>query len=187
MAAGPGRLRRGRVRRAVGALEDLGRLDAGIPVVAKRDRLARDVLIVGAIEAAAASRGARVVSADGVADGDEPAALLMGHLLDAFAQFERAMIRARTRAALAMKKARGERVGGIPHGYELAGDGKRLVIHPGDATVVARAQELRALGLTLQAVAERRAAEGLRNREGRLFGPSSVLMMVRRPTAARAA
>ena len=94
------------------ALEDLVTYGVAILVVAKRDRFARDVLKAGAIEAAAAARGARVVSADGVAEGNDPTAILLRKLLDSFAQFEREMSRARTRAALQAKKARGLRVEG---------------------------------------------------------------------------
>src|SRR3974390_485531 len=79
------------------ALEALRASGAGLLVVAKRDRLARDVLKAGAIEAAAAAPRARVVSADGVAEGTDPTAILLRQLLDSFAQFEREMIRARTR------------------------------------------------------------------------------------------
>jgi site-specific DNA recombinase len=110
------------------ALEALVHCRAGQLVVAKRDRLARDVLEAGAIEAAAASRGARVVSADGVADGNDPTTILLRQLLDSFAQFEREMIRARTKAALAAKKARGERVGTVPHGKVLAESGNTYLI-----------------------------------------------------------
>jgi DNA invertase Pin-like site-specific DNA recombinase len=148
-------------------------------VVAKRDRLARDVLHAGAIEAAVVARGARVVSADGAADGDDPAARMMRQLLDVFAEFERGMIRARTRAALAAKRARGQRVSGwIPYGHALAADGRSLVGCPREAVVVARARELRQEGLTLRAVADRLAAGGHVARSGRPFGPQSVANML---------
>ena len=42
-------------------------------------------------------------------------AQLMRGIVDLFAQYERAIIRTRTKAALAVKIARGERVGGIGH------------------------------------------------------------------------
>lgn len=56
-------------------------------------------------------------------------------LLDAFVAYERALIRGRIRAALAVKKARGERTGSVSYGYRA--EGKRL-----EAATVARAREL---------------------------------------------
>jgi DNA invertase Pin-like site-specific DNA recombinase len=83
-------------------------------LVAKRDRLGRDVIAVAMIERLIAKRGARVVSAAGEGtDSDDPAALLMRRLIDSFAEYERALIAARTRAALAAKRRRGERVSGL--------------------------------------------------------------------------
>jgi DNA invertase Pin-like site-specific DNA recombinase len=71
-----------------------------ILLVAKRDRLGRDVIAVAMIERLIAKRGARVVSAAGEGtDSDGPAALLMRRLIDSFAEYERALIAARTRAA----------------------------------------------------------------------------------------
>jgi DNA invertase Pin-like site-specific DNA recombinase len=108
---------------ALGAVQDHG---AGLLLVAKRDRLARDVVKAAMVESLAKRAGARVVSADGVGDGDDPAAQLLRTMVDAFAQNERAMTRSRVRAALAVKKARGERVGNVPYGYRVAMDGKML-------------------------------------------------------------
>ena len=78
-------------------------------VIAKRDRLARDVMLCGWIEKEAKRKGARIVSAAGEGNGDDPAAELMRTIIDAFAQYERAMIRVRTKAVAAVKKSKGER------------------------------------------------------------------------------
>jgi DNA invertase Pin-like site-specific DNA recombinase len=147
--------------------------------VAKRDRLARDVLVAGAIEAACVARGARVVTADGAAEGDDPAARMMRQMLDVFSEFERSMIRARTRAALAMKKARGERVGGVPFGARLRDDGRGLVPNPGEREAIRLAHELRGQGLPLRTIAAQLAAAGHVSRGGRPFGPQSVANMLR--------
>jgi DNA invertase Pin-like site-specific DNA recombinase len=162
------------------ALDDLAVHGAGVLVVAKRDRLARDVLHAGAIEAAVVARGACVVSADGAADGDDPAARMMRQLLDVFAEFERGMIRARTRAALGAKKARGERVSGrIPYGQRLADDGRTLVPCPREAATVALALELSREGLPLRGIAARLASAGHVARSGKPFGPQSVANMLK--------
>jgi DNA invertase Pin-like site-specific DNA recombinase len=54
------------------ALAGLRVSGAGILLVAKRDRLARDVYVGCAVERAVAHGGGRVVCADGVANGETP-------------------------------------------------------------------------------------------------------------------
>jgi DNA invertase Pin-like site-specific DNA recombinase len=132
------------------ALDDLGVHGAGSLVVAKRDRLARDVMKAAMVEARAEKVGARVVSAAGEGDGTDPAAQLMRTIVDAFAQYERAMIAARTRAALAVKKMKGERTGGIPYGFsDLDG---QLVPNDDERVVITRARELSSQGMSLRAI-----------------------------------
>jgi DNA invertase Pin-like site-specific DNA recombinase len=57
--------------------------------------------------------GARLVSATGEGNGDSPADAFLRTVIDGAAQYERGMIRARTRAALAAKAARRELVGAV--------------------------------------------------------------------------
>lgn len=87
-------------------------------------------------------------------------------MIDAFAAYERALIRSRTKAALAVKKARGERVGGIPYGWR-AGDDGVLVEAPGAQTVIVRARELRAEGQSLRAIGRTLLDEGHAPRNGK--------------------
>ncbi len=84
-------------------------------VVAKRDRLGRSVLNVALIERLVSRKGARVVSCAGEgSDDDGPTSLLMRQIIDAFSQYERELIRHRTRAAMAAKRRRGEWLGHCP-------------------------------------------------------------------------
>ena len=87
---------------------------AGLLVVSKRDRLARDVVVAAMIERLAERIGAKVVSAAGEGEGDDPASELLRRIVAALSAYERALTRQRTRQALQVKKERGERVGGIP-------------------------------------------------------------------------
>jgi DNA invertase Pin-like site-specific DNA recombinase len=161
------------------ALEALGEHGAGLLVVAKRDRLARDVLKAGAIEVAVSSRGARVVSADGVAEGADPTAILLRQLLDSFAQFEREMIRARTRAALQAKRSRGELTGKPRLGTRLAADGRTLEPNASERRAIERASELRRAGLSLRAIGAQLAAESFLSRAAKPYCPRSVALMLR--------
>jgi DNA invertase Pin-like site-specific DNA recombinase len=143
-------------------------------VVAKRDRLARDVYVAATIERAIASAGARVVCADGVANGDTPADAFLRTILDGAAEYERALIRARTRAALAVKRGRGLRVGSVPYGYRLAADGKTLEPHEGEQRVLVIVRDYRAEGLTLRDIGARLEAQGLLPRAGNHWHPQTL-------------
>jgi DNA invertase Pin-like site-specific DNA recombinase len=141
------------------ALAGLREHRAGLLVAAKRDRIARDVVIAAAVERLTQDAGAIVATADGVSADQTPEGSLLRGLLDLFAQFERSMIRSRTAAALAAKRARGERVSGrAPLGFRF--DGGRLVEDAGEASTLARARELRARGLSVERIAQVFNAEG---------------------------
>jgi DNA invertase Pin-like site-specific DNA recombinase len=151
---------------------------AGLLVVAKRDRIARDVLLAAEVERAAAHAGARLVSATGEGNGDSPADAFMRTVIDGAAQYERGLIRARTRAALDAKRARGERVGAVPYGFALDADGVRLARAADEQATIARARELRIRGLSLRGVASKLAFEGCVSRTGRPFMASQIARML---------
>ena len=161
---------------ALAALEEHG---AGRLLVAKRDRLARDVMVAAMVERMAARVGAVVVAADGAGEGEGPEALLMRRLVDAFAEYERALIRGRTRAALASKRTRGERTGSVPLGARVAADGVHLEADPAEAEAVRMIRELRADGLTLRAIGATLEARGVASR-GKRWHPETVASVLRR-------
>lgn len=161
----------------VAALGELRAIAAGVLVVAKRDRLARDVYVAATIERALAQSGARVVTADGTANGQTPADAFMRTILDGAAAYERALIRARTRAALAAKRAKGERTGECPYGYTVADDGTTLVADVAEQAVRAEVRELRAAGLSYRAIVGALRSRGFLSRGGRAFTIASVHAM----------
>ena len=57
-----------------------------------------------------------------------PMGKAMEGIRDVFAEFERSMIRTRTKGTMQMKRRRGERVGTVPYGYRLAVDGVHLTL-----------------------------------------------------------
>jgi DNA invertase Pin-like site-specific DNA recombinase len=169
----------------VAALASLREHGAGVLVVAKRDRIARDVVLTAGVERAAGSSGAVVVSAAGEGNGDTPADAFMRTVIDGAAAYERALIRARTKAALAAKSARGEKTGGsVPYGYRLDTDGRTLVAVEGEQATIARARALTAEGRTLRAVAAQLAAEGHVSRKGVAFFAAQVGRMLASGAAA---
>jgi DNA invertase Pin-like site-specific DNA recombinase len=146
----------------LGAIVSVKAPGAGILVVARRDRLARDVLVAAMVERLVEREGGRILTADGAGNADGPEGQLLRGVMDLCAQFERAIIRARTRAALAVKKARGERTGGIPLGSRL--EGGRLVGDDAERAAVTRARALRGAGKSLREIAAALEAEGHRPR-----------------------
>ncbi len=80
-------------------------------MVAKLDRLSRSMLDFTRIMAEAQKQGWALVALDCAVDTTTPAGEAMAHMLATFAQFERRLISQRTREALAIKKARGDRLG----------------------------------------------------------------------------
>lgn len=148
---------------AFGALRSAG---AGLLVAAKRDRIARDVVVAATVEQMAREAGAEVVTADGVAVEDTPEGMLLRGLMDLFAQYERAVIRARTRAALAVIRSKGERyTRRAPLGYRFV-DG-RLVEDPAEKAILSRVAEMKSRGFSTARVASIVNAEGLRSRGGK--------------------
>lgn len=168
------------------ALDAIGESGAGVLLVAKRDRLARDVIKAALIERLAERRGASIVSAAGEGNGDSPTDKLMRRITDSFGEYERLLIKARTRAALGVKRDRGERISRIaPYGY-MHVDGQ-VVPDLAEQAAIARAKELRTRGMTLAAIIAELEVEGLMNRAGRRFGLAALHKMVGgTPTASTA-
>jgi len=154
-----------------GLLDAIAGLTKGdVLVVAKRDRLGRDPIKVAMIESAVARKGARIVSTAGEGtEGDDPASVLMRRMVDAFAEYERLLIGARTKAALGAKRARGERTGQIPYGFALADDGVQLLPVAAEQDVIVEARRLQGAGQSLRAIARELARRGFVSRSGKAF------------------
>jgi DNA invertase Pin-like site-specific DNA recombinase len=169
---------------AIQALKDR---DAGILLVAKRDRLARDAMLAAMVERLLERSGAVVRSADGVGGGDGPADRFQRQILDAASEYERALIRARTAAALAAKRRKGEKTGGqCPYGWRAVEgpDGKLLLApDPDEARVVEWIGAMRAAGLSYQKVADRLNAEAIPARGTRWHKQTVVRLCKESPTA----
>lgn len=176
-----------------GLLNALAALEPGdVFLVAKRDRLGRDALVIAMTEAAINRKGARVVSAAGEGtESDDPSAVLMRRMVDAFAEYERLIIKSRTKSALAAKQRRGDRVGSVPFGMSVFDDGRRskkgnlpvaLVTDPAEAATLADVRAWHAAGWSLRRICRELDARGVRPKKGgAAWSPASVLKLVRRP------
>lgn len=166
------------------AIAMVAAVGASALVVHRLDRFSRDPLSAILAESELRKHSACVVCADGTASGDDPTSQLIRGVLLAVATFEKNMIRSRIRAALAVKRSRGERIGAPPYGFKV--EGKNLVPHPEEIATKERLRAMRASGMTLQRIREQATAEGLRNRFGRPFNLASIHALVR-PDSATAA
>lgn len=156
------------------AINALGNGD--VLLVAKRDRLGRDPMVLAMIERLVAKAGARIISAAGEGtEGDDPSQILMRRMIDAFSEYERLILKARTKAALKAKKQRGERTGSVPYGFSLSPDGKTLTPNAAEQEVILEARKLRAGGMTLQGVAKTLADKGFRARSGKMFQATQIM------------
>ena len=177
-----------------GLLDALAMIGPGdVLLVAKRDRLGRDPIVVAMIEAAVGRQGGRVVSAAGEGtDGDNPTSVLMRRIVDAFAEYERLVIKARTRSALAAKRRRGQRTGSVPIGFDLADDGQRsktdrplaLVPNVAELATMALVRQLRAGGVSLRKIAAELDRREIRPKEGgERWSHSAVVRILERADA----
>jgi DNA invertase Pin-like site-specific DNA recombinase len=92
--------------------------DANVLVAAKLDRLSRSVVDFGALLEEATSSGYRVKVLEPDVDLSTPNGRLVARVICSVAEWVREMISARTREALAVKKAQGVKLGrppSIPH------------------------------------------------------------------------
>jgi DNA invertase Pin-like site-specific DNA recombinase len=130
------------------------------------------------VERAAEACGARVVSAAGEGNGDTPADGFMRTVIDGAAAYERALIRARTKAALAAKARKGERIGGVPYGFRVAADGIHLEHDEHEQATIVTVRALASEGLSQRAIAAALAARGALSRAGRPFAQPQVCAML---------
>ena len=97
-------------------------------------------------------------------------------ILAAIANLERDNISMRTKAALAEKKRRGERIGREPFGF-LPGSGQ-LKPDPNTFPVVKDILQMRGYGATLQQIADKLNERGVKAHQGGKWYPSSVKIVV---------
>lgn len=163
-----------------GLAEALNALRRGdVLVVAKRDRIARDSFLAVLIEREVQKKGCRILSASGEGtDSDDPAATFTRRILDAVAELERALIAARTRAALQALKRQGLRAGHLPYGHLLAPDGRTLLPNESEQATLTTMRAIRSTGATLRATARALNDLGLPTRRGGQWCHQSVALLL---------
>lgn len=165
---------------AIDALEK-----SDILIVAKRDRLARDTMLSCWIEKEVQKRGCRIISASGEGtESDSATNILMRRIIDAFAEYERQVIRARTKAALQAKRKRGEKLGGLlQYGYYLDSDGKTLIKDKQEQNNIVLIRKLRNDGLTLQGISDELHKRNIMSKTGKRWTRQAVSNICKRAVA----
>lgn len=134
--------------------------NAGALIVARWDRLSRDAEHSRYLTRFFGASGISVLSADGSGNGDTPSDRFMRGVLAEVAEFERHLIAARTKSALAAKKARGERVGTVPYGWKVDAFGK-LEPNPDEQKVITMINTWRRDGRSIRWIVDRLNATGV--------------------------
>lgn len=150
------------------ALRDaLAMLDAGeadVLVVAKTDRLARSIVgLTGMLDRAEQAPWSMVIL-DSDVDTTTASGRLVTSMLGVIAEWERRVIAERTRAAMATRKAAGMRMG------------RPVTLDPFTRR---RIVELRAGGMTLQAIADTLTADGVPTARGGTWRHTTVRAVLR--------
>jgi DNA invertase Pin-like site-specific DNA recombinase len=150
---------------------------AGLLVVQRLDRFSRDPLTAAMAEIEIAKFGARLMTTDGLGNGSDPGSRLMKDVALAAARFERSMIAARTKAALAVKIGRGESTGTPPFGWQLADDARTIVEDAAEQSILVQLRAWRALGWPYRVIQREATKLGLLGRTGKPFTLQAVFAM----------
>jgi DNA invertase Pin-like site-specific DNA recombinase len=141
--------------------------EGAVVVVYSLSRLSRSTTLTIKLADELAKNGADLVSITEKIDTTTAAGRMVFRLLSSLAEFERDQIAERTTAALAHKKAKGERTGSVPFGYDLADNGINLVPNAGQQEALELIAELRAAGLSMRSIADQLNARNIPTAKGK--------------------
>lgn len=136
-------------------------------VVYSLSRLARSTRDAIEIAERLEKAGADLVSLTERIDTTTAAGKMVFRMLAVLAEFERDLVSERTAAALAHKRAKGERVGQVPFGYRLASDGVHLEEDEAEQATLADLATMRAAGWTWRRIADELNARGVTTKTGK--------------------
>jgi len=149
-------------------------------VVMKLDRLSRrtrDLLYL--IEDVFQAKEVSLHSLHETVDTSSASGRFFLRIMGALAEMERELIGERTAAALAHKKARGDRLGTTPLGYRTPGPGQPLEPVPAEQETIRRISGLHRRGQSYSAIAARLTKEGRPTKRGGRWDHSTVRSVLR--------
>jgi DNA invertase Pin-like site-specific DNA recombinase len=161
-------------------LLSIARKSKPVIVVAKFDRLFRSVADAAQTIVDFDRMGIELVAIAEGFDMTNPYGRAMAQMASVFAELERAMIRERTRAAMKVKRGRGERISRhAPYGWDFGPDGV-LVENALEQKELAWIQRLHNQGKSLRVIAEMLNDRGVEPKRAKRWRHSSVLRIVSR-------
>jgi site-specific DNA recombinase len=164
------------------ALRMLDSFEADGLIVAKLDRLTRSVADLGKLIAdyfGGESGNCHLFSVADSIDTQTATGRMILNITATIAQWERETIVERTQDALDHKRAKGERLGQVPYGRELAEDGKTLRASREEAAIARIVKRHKAEGWSLRMIARKLEAGGCRTKKGGTkWSPSSVSRLI---------
>ena len=157
----------------------------GVLVVTKLDRLARSTRDAIDLSERIDKCGADLASIGESIDTASAAGRFVFRLMASLGEMEREVVGERTRAAMAHKRAEGQRISRhLPYGYRLADDGVQLVEDADQQQALRRMRELRAEGLGYLRVAQTLTAEGFQPSRASAWSAAACHRILNRPTTA---
>lgn len=142
-------------------------------IIYKLDRLTRSVRDLGDLLDLFDKYGVALMSVTDSLDTASASGRLVVNLMASVAQWEREVIAERTQVALDVKRARGEKLGGItPFGYQVL-EGM-LVPNPKEYVVLKVILDAKNAGYGYQVIADRLNKIGTRPRKGRRWYSSTI-------------
>lgn len=164
------------IARRPGLLRALNELTKdSILVVDKRDRLARDIMVMAMIESMVSKKKSRIISlsGEGTAD-DSPSSILLRRMVDIFSEHERLLTSERVKVIHKVKKERREPMGILPFGYRRCDNGKKFERDPDQQKILKRIVTLRNNGTSFQKIANRLNNEKIYNRDNLAWTKYSI-------------
>jgi len=156
------------------------RSTGGILVVYSLSRLARSTRDTLEIADQLDKAGADLVSLSEKIDTTSAAGRMLFRMLAVLSEFERDLVSERTTAALAYKRANGERLGGVPFGYQLAGDGVHLVPDETEQAIIRTIAELRHDGLSYRRIGQELHRRGLNPKSAERWHAKVIMEIFKR-------
>lgn len=149
--------------------------EGAVLVVYSLSRFARSTKDTIILSEKLSKAGADLVSLTEKIDTTSAAGKMVFRMLAVLAEFERDLISERTAAAMAHKRAKGQRVSRhIPYGFDLNEDGVNLVPNEDEERILQLVAELRSGGLSLRKIAAELTRRGVSTKNGKPWSHSTV-------------
>lgn len=147
-------------------------------VVYSLSRLARSTKDTLEIAESLDRLGADLVSLSENIDTTTAAGKMVFRILAVLSEFERDIVSERTKAALAHKKSKGQRIGNIPYGFRLASDGETLEQCPDESRIKRLVRRLKKKGMSLRKISRELSERGFRSRTDGIISYEQVRRML---------